>query len=236
MSKYEMFIKGEIMDLCCPTEKAIYDDKWHSWFNDPKTTRFLNQGIFPNTIEDQLDYLESMRKNKGRILLLIKPKELEKIVGVASLSNIDYRHRKADFAMVLGNRNYKARYKQLIGMEAKCRMIEHAFETVGLERINGSQVAGLSMWQRWQVLFGYRIEGIQRKAFRKGHKVYDVFITSVLLEDYLKLKKLRNGSFWPGAERLMQLIKLLPKESYDRIIEEILNQAWSKYYNALSLV
>ena len=233
--KYDVFIEGELMDLCCPSDKAIYEDGWHTWFNDPEITQFIQQGVFPNTINDQLEFLESVRKKRDRILTLIRPKGLDRIVGVASLSSIDFVQRKADFAMVIGNRTYKARYKQLIGMEAKCKLIEHAFEVVGVERILGGQATELAMWQRWQVLFGYRIEGFQREAFRKGRKVYDVFLTSVLLEDYLRLKELRGGSLWPGAERLMQLIKMLPKETFEQKIKRILDDEWKAYYESLTL-
>ncbi len=236
MSRYEVFIKGEIMDLCCPSEKAIQEDGWHRWFNDQEITRYLAQGVFPNTAQDQQEYLESVRKNRDRILLLIRPKGLDKIVGVVSLSSIDYRQRKADLAMVIGERKYNSPYKQLIGMEAKCRMMEHAFEVVGVERIYGGQVTELALWQKWQVLFGYRIEGVQRKAFRKGHKAYDVYITSVLLEDYLRIKELRNGSLWPGAERMMKLIRQLPKKSFEQRILEVLDEEWGKYVNGIVYV
>lgn len=235
MSKYEVFIEGELMDLCCPTEKAIYEDGWHSWFNDPKITRYLKQGAFPNTMKNQLEYLESLAKNKDRLVLLIKPKNLNKIVGVASLSSIDFVARMADFAMVIGKRDFKARYKELIGMEAKCRLVEHAFEVMGLERVRGSQASDLRMWQKWQVLLGFRIEGVHRNLFRKGFKVYNAFSASILLEDYLKLKDLRGGSLWPGAKRLMELIRLLPKESFDQKIEKRLNEEWSKYFASLTL-
>lgn len=235
MSKYEIFIEGELMDLCCPSERAILEDGWHTWFNDPKITRYIKQGMFPNTAGDQLEYLEQVRKDKNRVLLLIKPKGLEKVVGVASLSGVDFVAKSADFAMVIGNRDFKAKHKELIGMEAKCRLIEHAFEVMGLERIGGAQATDLRLWQKWQVLLGARIEGVQRNYFRKGYNTYAAFFTSILLEDYLKLKELRDGSFWPGAKRLMELIKMLPKESFDQKIEKKLNEEWNSYYNSLTL-
>lgn len=235
MPRYDVFIEGELMDLCCPSEQAIHEDGWHAWFNDPKITRYLDQGVFPNTVKDQMEYLESLRKNKDRVVLLIRPKGLDKAVGVASLSGINFVTRGADFALVIGDRNFKTRYKELIGMEAKCRMIEHAFEVMGLERIGTSQAVDLRVWQKWQVLLGVRIEGVRRDYFRKGLKTCDAFCTSILLKDYLRLKELRNGFLWPGAARMMEMIRLLPKKSFEEEIEKILNEAWAKYYSSLTL-
>ena len=115
------------------------------------------------------------------------------------------------------------------GMEAKCLMTEHAFEVLGLERINSTQSIVLKEWQRWQILFGYKIEGIMRKAFRKGNKIYDLILSSCLIEDYLALKELRGGKLWPGVEKIMELIRYLPKESLEERINKLLSTTVSEY-------
>ncbi len=55
--KLDVFIKGELIDLCIPTAEFAATSNWYNWFNDPKTTRFLEQGIFPNTAEEQLEII-----------------------------------------------------------------------------------------------------------------------------------------------------------------------------------
>lgn len=235
MANYDVFISGELMDLCCPSEAAIHEDAWHTWFNDPVTTRYIKQGLYPNTKQDQLDFLNSVRKNKDRLLLLIRPKGLEKVVGVTSLSGIDHVTRSAMSAMVIGDRNYKAKYKELIGIEARSRLLEHAFDKMGLERVSGSQLTDLRKWQSWQVLFGYRVEGLQREAFRKGQQAHDIFVGSVLLKDYLHIRALRDGNYWPGAKRMMELLRLLPKNGFEQVVEDTLNKEWDKYYSSTTL-
>ncbi|MBW8725914.1 MAG: hypothetical protein JF625_12270, partial [Inquilinus limosus] len=39
--RYSVFIEGETLDLCVPSEQAITDG-WADWFNDAKTTRWLS--------------------------------------------------------------------------------------------------------------------------------------------------------------------------------------------------
>ena len=85
-------------------------------------------------------------------------------------------------------------------------------ECLGIERINSWQVLDLIKWQRWQIIFGYHVEGITRKHFRKGYRVYNGIMSSCLLEDYLKLKNIRKGNLWPGKKMLFEILKKLPKK------------------------
>lgn len=220
---HDVFIKGEVVDLCVPSNTQGVLEQWYRWFNDQEVTRYLYQGDFPNTIEKQRKFYESMIESNGRIALLIRPKGKDYYVGVASLSFINFKQRQCDFAMVIG-RNDESSESMFYAMETKCRMTEHAFETVGMERINSGQVVDMIKWQRWQVLFGYQIEGILRKNFRKGNKVYDIMMSSCLIEDYLKIKEMRNGSLWPGKSKLFELLKLLPKVSMIDKMQEWLCQ------------
>lgn len=210
--EFDIFIEGEVVDLCVPNNDPWVIDQWYRWFNDPTTTKFLRQGVFPNTVEKQKRFYESLLSSDERIALLIKPKKGEYFVGVASLSSIDFQQRQCDFAMVIGKRD-NTPDSLFYAMEAKCRMTEHAFENIGVERINSGQVMELIRWQKWQILFGYQIEGIQRRRFRRGNKVWDVMVSSCLVKDYFRLKDMRNGAFWPGKARLFELMKRLPGES-----------------------
>lgn len=210
--RFDIFIKGEVIDLCVPSLDDWVIDQWYRWFNDPKVTKYLEQGIFPNTKEKQKQFFKLYIENDKRIVLLIKPKNKDYFVGVANLSSIDTKHRRCDFAMVIGKQD-NSPDSIFYAIEAKCRMTEHAFEKLGVERINSGQAIDLIKWQRWQVLFGYQTEGILRKSVRKGHKVYDSMTSSCLLEDYLRLKEMRNGSLWPGKKRMFELLREIPRET-----------------------
>ncbi|MEW6219296.1 MAG: GNAT family protein [Thermodesulfobacteriota bacterium] len=208
----DVFIRGEVVDLCAPSREERVLQQWYRWFNDPDVTPYLYQGVFPNTRERQERFYDTVTNSDNRIVLLIKPKSANYFVGVASLSFIDHVQRRCHFAMVIGKKD-DAPDSIYYAMETKCRMTEHAFEQVGVERVQSEQVVELIKWQRWQVLFGYQIEGILRNNFRKGHRVWDTMMASCLLEDYLRLKEARSGSLWPGKSALFEMLKNLPAES-----------------------
>ena len=231
---YDVFIAGELVDLVVPNERAIHVDRWYSWFNDQELTRNMEQGMYPKSAESQEACLTELRGSQSRLALMIKPKEEDAVVGICSLSKLSHLTRQADFAMVIARRT--ASFKSsFFGMEAKCLMTEHAFETLGLERINSYQSSALKDWQRWQILFGYKMEGIMRKAFRKGYKTYDVMVSGCLLEDYLELKKLREGKLWPGHDRMLALIRDLPKESLEEKLQKALGTTIEQHYAKLRL-
>ena len=226
---FDVFIEGEVIDLCVPTKAKWVIDKWYRWFNDKNVTTYLDQGIMPNTADRQIQFLDLATENNDRLILLIKPKDKDFFVGVASLSSIDYVKRTCDFAMVIGEQD-KSPDSIFYAIETKCRMTEHAFEKIGVERINSGQHIDLIRWQRWQFLFGYQIEGILRKSFRKGYNLGDSMVASCLLEDYIKLKEMRDGSLWPGKKRMFELLREIPKETMiDRLytwLENEWNNNW----------
>jgi len=210
---YEVFLSGETIDLVIPNEHAIEVDGWHRWFNDPNVTRYSDHGAFPNTIENQRRILTSFTAPDSRLLaLLIQPKGQQNVVGIVSLSNISTLHRSAETAVIVNNRT-GGTGRLFYGLEAKARITEHAFETMGLERVSGAQARPLAAWQCYQVLFGFRPEGIKRDAFRRGYHVEDSILSSCTLADYLKVKEARGGAYWPGREKLLELARNLPKQS-----------------------
>ena len=215
---FDIFLPGETVDLCAPSDDDWVLDQWYRWFNKGDITKYLAQGVYPNTRTTQKAYYDALLSNTSRIALLIKPKKHDRFVGVASLSSINLSMRQCDFAMVIGEKLSDAD-SLFYGIESKCLMTEHAFESLGVERINSTQVTELVRWQRWQILFGYQVEGLLRKKSRKGNKVYDVLTSSCLLEDYLKIKDLRGGNLWPGKKMMFELLKKLPSET---LIDEIM--------------
>ena len=84
----DIFIKGETIDLCVPTLDFTRSSIWYNWFNEPKITRYLNQGLLPNTKEMQEHWFKSQTKDRLILILSTKNKVYK---GVVSLSSIDLK-------------------------------------------------------------------------------------------------------------------------------------------------
>ena len=40
--RYDVFIKGELVDLVVLTEDIVDKTNWYNWFNDEENTKFTN--------------------------------------------------------------------------------------------------------------------------------------------------------------------------------------------------
>jgi RimJ/RimL family protein N-acetyltransferase len=228
----DVFIPGETVDLCAPSAAPEVLDRWYRWFNRRQVTEYLAQGLFPNTLEDQRAFLEAARGARDRLLVLLRPTQSAEIVGVASLSSINFVQRQCDMAIVIGEQVPSAD-ALFFALETKARLTEHAFEVLGMERINSTQVAELVRWQRWQILFGFQVEGVLRKKFRKGQRAADVFVSSCLLEDYLRVRAARP-KFWPGKAAMFDLMKALPERSLLDETAEWLRRRQAEYWETIT--
>lgn len=232
---HDLFIAGESIDLVGPDERAIEEGGWSTWFNDPQTTAYLDQGLYPNSRLSQHEYLVRLNQpGSGRLLTLIWAKAPGKLVGVASLSNINWQHRRCEPAVVIGERGVGAD-ALFYGLEAKARLTEHAFEVMGMERVGGGQAWPLLEWQRFQVLFGFRPEGVARRAFRKGQEVHDVMLTAATRDDYLRVKEARGGAYWPGRAALLELMRRTPKEPLVERVAEAIDREVEAYLKDVTL-
>lgn len=225
MKKLDVFIQGETVDLCIPTAEFANDSDWYTWFNNKKITRFLEQGMFPNTAVEQVEFFHAQKKS-GRVTFIISNKE--KYIGVISLSSVDLIKKKCDIALVINNALDMKR-SPFIALESMALMTKHAFETMGMRRIEAGQHVDLINWQRRMELIGYKVEGIHQGRFVKGREVADTVSLACLIEDYDKIIECR-GDFWDSKTNMQQRIKKLPKISYANKLHELMRQS-NEYYD-----
>ena len=198
-----VFLAGETIDLCVPQEEDFAE--WASWFNDQRITQFLEQGKYPNTIQDQREFYESAIKT-GRFLTLIKSKDAE-LLGVFSLSDIDIEKKRCQVAYVCPKRTNKA---LLAPLEALALGTEHAFLRLGMEKVwAGHAFPGLLKWVRKTEILGYKTDGVFPRDFRHGMVVSDAVRTSITKKRFLSLYEKRGNTLWPGDDRARKMIAQL---------------------------
>ena len=235
MEKYEKFITGETVNLVIPNKFAVNTTDWFSWFNNEKSTKYIpNHGLFPNTRENQMQTLEKMikaNKNKTGLYLLIQKKNSDHIIGIVSLSTIDWINRSAFLAIIMApETNRDIVFNSL---EAKALLTQHAFEKLNLNKVRTAQVIDLSDWQKYSYFFGYKVEGVMRAHYKKDNKYYDMCFHSCILEDFVKMKKIFGKNIWPGKAKFFKLMLNFPKENIYKKIKKIIDQENKKYENKI---
>jgi len=130
---YNPYMIGKHVYLRLPTEEDALG-RWHEWFSHEKTTKYLADRFWPNSKEAQLEFLKSLG-DRNRLVLSVVTKENDEHIGVVSLSVINWVHRYADVAIVIGEEKYR---KGAYALEAFNLLLNVAFIRLNLRTIRSS--------------------------------------------------------------------------------------------------
>ena len=73
--RFEIFLKGDLVNLVVVTENLISKTKWYTWLNDQIITKYTKQGYFPLTKKEEIQYYKENIKSKKRIQLGVVDKK-----------------------------------------------------------------------------------------------------------------------------------------------------------------
>lgn len=183
LDERDIFIRGNNIVLKALSERDVLESGWYGWFNSEEATEFVQQRYFPNTLQKQLEFYRSGIANSStKIQLGIVPNGMNTIVGVVSLSGIDFLNRKAEFGIMIGDN--AARGKGY-GTEA-CRLIvKHAFERLSLNKIylgvHAEHTAAIRSYEK----VGFVQEGRLREDILMNGRYVDTVIMSLLAKDFI---------------------------------------------------
>jgi len=186
----DKILEGHRIFLCHPTKEEVEENQKHMWFNDYENTLYNSHGVFPISVEQEKNYIESENKNPNSIDFSIYEKQNQSLLGVVSLKGINLINRSAEMAIILRNAKEK---KQGISIEAVGLILEHGFGRVNLHRVYAGTHIKLERWVEKLGVIGFRSEGIGRDAFFRDGKFSDKIFFSVLAPDFFALKKNRGG-------------------------------------------
>lgn len=212
-SNRSAFLVGNLVYLRPPDiQKDVIDGKWFSWFNNKEITKYLERGVYPNTVQKQIEYVESLKDDKTKVVLCIIDKVSDKHIGVISISNINLINRKANISIVMGEKKYS------IGapLEAMALMTEYAFDRLNLVKLNAGQSIKLWKWVDKLELIGYRIEGYIEAGMIRDGEIHDCVHTGITAKRFYDLKKLRKGKICTE-----NIVELLAKRRKENLIDDV---------------
>lgn len=121
---------------------------------------------------------------------MIETKE-EGAVGIATLTNIDWKNRSASHGIKLVS--LKVRSKG-IGTDTVIAVMRYAFDELQLNRLEGAWFPYNLPSKNMYMKLGWKVEGCKRQdAFKRGH-YRDIEISSILRSEYYQMEKERK--YW----------------------------------------
>ena len=153
----------------------------HKWRNDDEISYYASlTQRFTSTLNEK-KWLEEKIFDKNNVNCAICIKETNEFIGCIFLNEIDYIRRSACGSTFIGAKEH---WNKGYATEAKILMLKHAFYYKGLERIWSNvledNIGSLKMLEKC----GYKREGLLRKASYVNGEFKNMFILSMLKEDF----------------------------------------------------
>lgn len=186
------FIEGELVYLRYPdVQKDVLEGKWHEWFNRNDITDYLYHGVYPNSIEKQVEIVKSNLERSDMVLLSVIEKSTDKHIGIVSLKDIDLLNRIAEITIVMD----KGNFSKNAPFEAWALITKYGFEKLNLETIKAGHHEKLWKWINKTELLGYKLEGYSNDTHLRYGKKSSSVGTSISSSDYFDLLEKRDGKY-----------------------------------------
>lgn len=174
------YLIGENIYLRIITE-ADLTLRYRDWFNDAEVCKGNSHHRFPNYEEDMRTYYERIIKSRENLILAICDKVTDLHIGNVSLQDINPVNRSAEFAIVIGDKNY---WGKGVGTEAMRLIVSHGFRELNLNRIElGTFDDNIGM-EKLAMKNGFKKEGRSRQAVWKEGRWKDILHFGLLRDEW----------------------------------------------------
>ena len=174
------FLQGHAVDLR-PLSLADVSQTYVNWLNDSDVCKYNSHHVFPYTLELAKQYVQDVQTSRRDLVLAIIAKASGAHIGNISLQKINTVDQNAEYAIILGDKNY---WGKGIAKEASQMIIRHGFDALNLHRIYcGTSAANMPM-QKLAAALGFSEEGRRKEAMFKNGAFVDMIEYGLLREHY----------------------------------------------------
>lgn len=161
-----------------------------SMFNDPEIESKVVGWAYPLSEYAQSKWLETHYLDED-LRLIIETLDNHEAVGIATLTDIDWKNRHAFHGMKIANASQRHRG---IGTDTVMAIMRYAFDELQLCRLDGSWLEDNIPSKNMYMKCGWKEEGVRRNYVFKQGKYRNLVETGVLAEDYYEL--IANNNYW----------------------------------------
>lgn len=153
------------------------------WRNDSELIECLGAPYrYINMQTDEKWFDNYMNHRNSQVRCAIVSAEDDTILGLVSLTGIDHMNQTATFHIMIGDPKNQGKGIGTFGVQ---EMVKHAFLNLNIRRIELSVIEENKRAQNLYEKNGFKYEGCKRKARFKNGKFINVFLYSLLYEEYI---------------------------------------------------
>ncbi len=167
-----------------PFTKELSENNYKNWWLDQEVTKYNSHGLFPMTTKELNSFLNDIESNKIIVWAIIVQEQIndnyyEKHIGNISLQNINWINRSAEFAVVIGEKDY---WNKGYTTKAIRYLINHGFNKLNLNRIwTGTSESNIGM-QKVAEKLNMTKEGKFKQGMFLNGQYENVYCYSILKE------------------------------------------------------
>lgn len=163
-----------------PLEPADLE-RLYRFRNDPEVAAQLGGFSTGYARADLADWLESHRRRADEVLWAIALKPDDRCIGHAGLYRIDHRVRKAEYAILIGDREQQGKG---IGREVSEAALHYGFSELNLNKVSLTVLVGNERALGLYRSLGFVVEGVLRQEQYRDSAYLDVILMSILRHEW----------------------------------------------------
>ena len=180
MTENPVFLESKRIYLK-PVELSDVGEDYLRWMNDTDIIGFTEVRFRPQTAESIRRYVESVNNDPSSVFLGIVVKKGNRYIGNIKLGPINWIHRLADIALIIGE---KDQWGKGYGLEALRLMVDHAFKGLNLHKVTAGMAQDNKASLRLFEKAGFKREGVKRKEYHYNGVYRDVYRVGLINPDY----------------------------------------------------
>lgn len=143
-------------------DRGDLEDNYFQWLNDQEVTRWMQTGIYPNSMESMLDFYESVSNSRNDIVMAVVLKDDDRHIGNIGLHHINYLFQSAEIGILIGEKDC---WGKKYATESILLIAAYAFKRLNLNRLQAGAVVENQGSIKAFEKAGFIKEGIARQAY-----------------------------------------------------------------------
>jgi [ribosomal protein S5]-alanine N-acetyltransferase len=168
-AQYGHFIEGTRVFL---RDVRLTDvtDRYYQWINDSEVNQYLETRFRPITMDGLRDFVAARLVDRDSVFLAIMVKDGERHIGNIKLGPINWVHRFADVALMIGD---KECWGQGYATEAIGLVTEYALARLNLHKLTASCYASNQGSAKAFIKAGWEQECVRKRQFYSNGRYED---------------------------------------------------------------
>ena len=156
--------------------------QWHEWISDEETTKYLVDRFWPNTLEQQEEFVKGVSASKDRLVLSIVTRDTDTHIGVCNLSLMNWAHKYCNLSLIIGDKEHR---RGAYAFEACALLTKAAFLRLNMRTVTAAYASGNDLISKVLQVMRFKPAGRYEGMFQIDGVEQDCVMVQMSRADWL---------------------------------------------------